>query len=131
MATNHTDLLKLNQYIGTDKVKRVEFNDDNKKIDDFFKTQIKSIEIKDQNLIITKYNDESLNLKIVDDMDENIKGVITKKRLIEIIIDEAPKPKQATIENAGIISEKRIKEIISSVFVYATDEEILKGVING
>lgn len=112
-STNKTQLLNLNQWIGTDKVKRVDFVDDNKIIDDWFKKMIKSVRFSNNKLILTTYDNRQEEINILQEADNNSKGVVDLNTIKTMIDNARITIPEATENIKGIVSLSQLKRLIT------------------
>lgn len=84
-STNKTRTLSLSQYIGTDKPKMSDFNEDYLKIDNAVKTLYKDITYSNNTLTLTKYDNTRNSLTIgYSEATDTVNGVITKNTVRDI-----------------------------------------------
>lgn len=84
-STNKTRTLNLSQYIGTDKPKMSDFNEDYLKIDNAVKTLYKDITYSNNTLTLTKYDGTRNSLTIgYSEATDTVNGVITKNTVREL-----------------------------------------------
>lgn len=84
-STNKTRTLSLSQYIGTDKPKMSDFNEDYLKIDNAVKMLYKDITYSNNILTLTKYDDTRNSLTIgYSEATDTVNGVITKNTVRDI-----------------------------------------------
>ena len=84
-STNKTRTLSLSQYVGTDKPKMSDFNEDYLKIDNAIKTLYKDITYSNNTLTLTKYDNTRNSLTIgYNEATDTVNGVITKNTVRDI-----------------------------------------------
>ena len=84
-STNKTRTLSLSQYIGTDKPKMSDFNEDYLKIDNAVKTLYKDITYSNNTLTLTKYDNTRSSLTIgYNEATDTVNGVITRNTVRDI-----------------------------------------------
>lgn len=113
-STNKTPLLHLSQWVETDKVKRVDFVEDNKKIEEAIKKAIKSITSDRGELTVTTIEGITQTLTVappIPEATEESTGTITISKIKELIKTIVP---NATDTVKGLIEINTIKEIIKA-----------------
>lgn len=84
-STNKTRILKLNQWLSTDRVKRMDFNEDNTKLENIIKGLYKTINFNNNRLELTKVDDTVQNLNILSNATDTTGGIISKNSIKDIV----------------------------------------------
>lgn len=90
-STNKTPILKLNQFLGTDKVKRADFNYDNQQLEELLKQAYKTIEQNNNTISFTKFDGTQSQIQIATDIDsatDTVEGKISKNVIKELILSK-------------------------------------------
>ncbi|WP_156299019.1 pyocin knob domain-containing protein [Streptobacillus canis] len=105
-STNKTQVFQLNQFIGTDSLKRVDYNGDMEKIENALKASLKNGAFSNGRLTLTKGDNTDINLTLFEPISNDNRGITS--------FDEIKQKALEKIQEFGIGLNKPIKKDMNS-----------------